>query len=121
MIRTLEGHAGRVNAVALTADGRRAVSASDDRTLKVWDIESGKMIASFTGESYMLSCAFSPDGQTIVAGEASGRVHFLRLEGLPCGQGCQTAILEKHRCADVSRKPASGLSTAFSGRYLYMS
>jgi len=82
-IRTLRGHDEGVNAVALTPDQRLAVSASDDRTLKVWDLESGLMIASFAGESFMFSCAVSPDGRTIVAGEASGRVHFLRLEGLP--------------------------------------
>jgi len=83
LLRTLEGHADWVNSVALTSDGRRAVSASYDQTLKVWDLESGLMIASFAGESFMLSCAVSPDGRTIVAGDASGRVHFLRLEGLP--------------------------------------
>ena len=83
---TLEGHADGVNAVALTMDGRRAVSASDDMTLKVWDLENGSIICSFNGESYMLSCAISPDGRTIVAGEASGRLHFLRLEGLPAGE-----------------------------------
>ncbi|MCU0638071.1 MAG: hypothetical protein MUE87_05585 [Methanothrix sp.] len=69
--------------MALTADGRRAVSASSDQTLKVWDIESGSIICSFTGENAMFCCAVSPDGRTIIAGEASGRVHFLRLEGLP--------------------------------------
>jgi WD40 repeat protein len=82
LIRTLEGHASGVKAVALTPDGRRAVSGSDDNTLKVWDLESGSLIASFTGESSMFSCAVSPDGLTIVAGEASGKVHFLRLEGI---------------------------------------
>ena len=40
-----------VNAVAVTPDGRRAVSASSDQTLRVWDLESGKEIATFTGES----------------------------------------------------------------------
>ena len=38
---TLRGHPDRVNAVAVTADGRRAVSASEDGTLKVWDLASG--------------------------------------------------------------------------------
>jgi hypothetical protein len=80
-IRTLQGHDGSVNAVAITPDGRQAVSASDDNTLKVWDLKSGRIIATFTGDSTMLSCAVSPDGRTIVTGEVSGRVHFLRLEG----------------------------------------
>src|SRR5271165_470646 len=81
-IRTLEGHTGAVRAVAVTPDGRCAVSASADQTLRLWDLESGEEIAAFTGEDEMRSCAFTRDGRTIVAGDRSGRVHFLRLEGV---------------------------------------
>src|ERR1043166_5022872 len=38
-LRTLAGHSDSVNGVAVTADGRRAVSASSDRTLKIWDLD----------------------------------------------------------------------------------
>jgi WD40 repeat protein len=41
-LQTLSGHAGVVLAVAVTPDGRRALSASWDKTLKVWDLESGR-------------------------------------------------------------------------------
>jgi WD40 repeat protein len=78
-IRTLQGHADSVGAVAVTPDGRLAVSGSDDRTLRLWDLESGKKIATFTGESRMNSCAIIPDSQTIISGDALGRMHFLRL------------------------------------------
>ena len=81
LIRTVEGHTNRVNDVVVTPDGRRAISASDDRTLKVWDLETGNIIVNFSGDSTLVTCAVSPDGQTIVAGEALRRVHFLRLEG----------------------------------------
>ncbi len=37
-LRTLEGHTNRVTDVALTPDGHTAVSASDDDTLRVWDV-----------------------------------------------------------------------------------
>ena len=40
LVRDLVGHADWVNACAVTPDGRRVVSASDDNTLKVWDLES---------------------------------------------------------------------------------
>jgi hypothetical protein len=78
-LRTLEGHTNVVNVVVVTPDGRRAVSASYDRTLRVWDLESGKEIATFTGDDAMWSCAIAPDRQTIIAGDRSGRVHFLQL------------------------------------------
>jgi WD40 repeat protein len=81
-LNILKGHTGSVNAVAVTADGKRVISASSDNTLKVWDFKSREVIANFTGESALQCCAIAPDGVTIVAGEASGRVHFLRLEGV---------------------------------------
>ncbi len=84
LIRTVEGHTNRVNDVVVTPDGRRAISASDDRTLKVWDLETGNIIVNFSGDSTLVTCAVSPNGQTIVAGEDSGRVHFLRLEVKQC-------------------------------------
>jgi len=81
-IRTLEGHTDWVSAVAVTRDGSRAISASGDYTLKVWDLETGEVLGIFNGESALYACAVSPDGKNIVAGDASGRVHFLRLEGV---------------------------------------
>ncbi|MDJ0694814.1 hypothetical protein [Mastigocoleus sp. MO_188.B34] len=66
---------------ANAADGKRAISALGDKTLKQWDLETGEVLHTFTGESRMTTCGFAPDGVTIVAGDASGRVHFLRLEG----------------------------------------
>ena len=72
--------------MAMMPDGRRAVSGYwNHKTLKLWDLKSGQILASFTGESGMLACAVSLDGRTIVAGDTSGRVHFLRLEGLEAG------------------------------------
>jgi len=77
---TLSGHSFWVTAVALSADGS-VISASNDRTLKVWNLETGEIIVSFAGEHPFLCCTVALDKRTIVAGDASGRVHFLRMEG----------------------------------------
>jgi len=79
-LRTLTGHTGSVHGVAVTADGYRAVSASYDNTVKVWDLEAGEVLAMFTCDGAALCCAFSDALQLIVAGDAGGHLHFLRLE-----------------------------------------
>ncbi|MFN6437814.1 MAG: WD40 repeat domain-containing protein [Nostoc sp. DedSLP01] len=79
---TLNGHTSWVNAVTVSPNGQQVISASWDNTLKVWNLATGEVIATFTGESSINCCAVAPDRMTIVAGERSGRVHFLRLEGM---------------------------------------
>lgn len=66
--------------MAVTPDGKRAVSASYDQTLKVWDLATGAVVATFTAEAPVASCAVGPDDLSIIAGDSLGRVHFLRLE-----------------------------------------
>ena len=62
--------------MAVSGDGRRAVSASYDQTLKMSDLETGAVLATFTCDAAALCCALA-GARTIVAG---GRVHFLSLE-----------------------------------------
>jgi len=78
-VRTLEGHSDIVYDVAVNDDGRLAVSASNDRTVKLWDLESGTTAATFTCDVAALCCAFA-GRRKVVAGDADGGVHFLRLE-----------------------------------------
>jgi dipeptidyl aminopeptidase/acylaminoacyl peptidase len=57
-------------------DGRRIVTASSDKTARIWDAEGGREIARLLGhEDMVVSAAWSPDGQRIVtASENSARV-----------------------------------------------
>jgi WD40 repeat protein len=75
----LEGHSFPVRGVAMTADGKRAISASWDNTLRVWDVETGSTVITFYCDAAALCCTFADD-RTIVGGDASGHVLFLRLE-----------------------------------------
>ncbi len=68
-LRSLEGHTGSVEAVAVSPDGRFIVSGSWDNTLKVWDTDSGRLLRSLEGHtSGVKAVAISPDGRWIVSG-----------------------------------------------------
>src|SRR5262249_650805 len=67
------GHRGRVCAVAVTPDGRRLVTGSEDRTARVWDGESGReMVPPLKHTTRVSSVAVSADGQRIVTAGRQG-------------------------------------------------
>ena len=78
----LYAHTAAVTAVAITPDSKYILSTSRDHTLKVGDFASRSVIASFSGDSTLHSCAVGPDGVTIIAGEESGQLRFLFFENL---------------------------------------
>src|SRR5205823_3239417 len=56
----------RVFGVAVSPDGKRALSGtSEDRTMRLWDLETGKMLREYKSAqlSWVYSVAFSPDGK----------------------------------------------------------
>ena len=63
---------------AALPDGRRALSASADKTLKLWDIETGDPLAAFTANSDLFAAAVAANDR-FVAGSHDGRPHILRL------------------------------------------
>jgi hypothetical protein len=66
----LKGHQNFVTSAALSQDGQRIVTASNDGTAKVWDT-NGKLLATLKGhQSWVISAGFSPDGQRIVTASA---------------------------------------------------
>jgi len=69
LLLTLTGHAEAVWSVAISPDGQTLVSGSSDKTIKVWDLSTGKLVRTLTGHTGIVwSVAISPDGQTLVSG-----------------------------------------------------
>jgi len=58
----LEGHDDWVNTVAFSADGQRLASASDDKTVKIWDRATGQCLQTVDVGPSMTNLSFAPDG-----------------------------------------------------------
>ena len=72
LIHISGGHEGSVYAVAFAPDGRIALSGSDDKTLRLWDVANGTEIRRFEGHSRAVcTVAFAPDGRTVISGSGS--------------------------------------------------
>ena len=66
--QTLEGHTGFVKAVAVMPDGQRVVSASYDKTLRLWDLASGATIRIFEGHADVVNAvAVLSGGQRFIS------------------------------------------------------
>ena len=89
---TLTGHSKRIVGVAVTGDGRRAVSASSDRSLKVWDLESGEPLRTLRSHRRVVwSVALTRDGRRAVS---ASRDQTLKVWDLESGKVLRT--LEGH-------------------------
>ena len=67
--------------LAVGDDGRRVISGSLDRTIRVWNCETGKQVAAFRADAPVVMCALAPDRRTVVASDSVVGLYFLRLEG----------------------------------------
>jgi len=66
--------------VAFTHDGRFAVTASEDGTIKLWDVGTGKEFRTFTGHiGFVTGVAVSPDGHHLSSSGADGSVRIWQL------------------------------------------
>ena len=98
LLQTLEGHQEDVKSVVFSPDGKLAISGSRDKTIKVWDLQTGTEVSTLEGHSSCVKAVtISPDGNLVLSTsyDSTVKVWDLRIgkelktfTGLTGGEGC---------------------------------
>ena len=67
-VRRLVGHTDEVRSLVFLPDGKRALSAGQDRSVRLWDVDAGKELRTFVGHTGPVRrLAVSPDGRRVLS------------------------------------------------------
>jgi WD40 repeat protein/mono/diheme cytochrome c family protein len=102
-VRPFAGHTGVIGCIAFSADGKRAVTGSDDQTVRVWDVASGKEVLRLSGHTEEVhAVAFAPDGSRVASG---GRDRTVRLWDAAAGKELRRFTGHTERITGVAFAP----------------
>ena len=81
----LSGHADWVRCLVFSPDGTSLVSGSDDRTVKLWDVQTGGTVKTFHGHAhFVLSVSISADKTMIASGSWDKAVYLWNIQTEEC-------------------------------------
>lgn len=94
-LRVLTGHAGEVLAMAVSRSGHLALTGAADRSLRQWDLASGRELRRFSGHAAAVTAvAFAPDPRFVLSGSADRSVRLWDV-----ASGAELARLAGHGAA----------------------
>ncbi len=79
-VQLLQGHSDWVNSLAISPDGQTLVSGSRDKTIKIWQLSTGKELQTLVGHTgSVFSVTISPDGQTLASASEDTTIKLWQL------------------------------------------
>jgi dipeptidyl aminopeptidase/acylaminoacyl peptidase len=109
----LQGHGSYVYSVSISPDGKTLASGNNDKTIKLWNVETGTEIRTLTGhDKHITSVSFSPDSKTLASGSGDKTIKLWNVE---TGMEIHTLTGHDGNVSSVSFSPDG--KTLVSGSY----
>ena len=83
-VAILSGHTKYVNSLVFSSDGASLVSGSGDKTIKLWDIQTGGVVKTFHGHTRYVSASISADNTTIASGSLDKTIRLWDIQTGEC-------------------------------------
>jgi WD40 repeat protein len=113
LVRVLTGHTRNITALAISPDGTRLVSASQDRSAILWDLERGGQVSRFEGhKEEVTAVSFTADGARVITASLD---RTLRLWSVPDGRQIIEMTGHADKVSAVAVSPSSNIVA--SGSY----
>jgi len=78
---TLSGYTAPISTIVISPDGQTLASGSDDKTIKLWNLKTGKLLRTLTGhKEKVTSLVFSPDGKTLVSSSLDNTIKLWNVQ-----------------------------------------
>jgi hypothetical protein len=110
LLRTFTGHTNLVQSCAFGPNGKLALSASYDNTLRLWDVANGQQLTHWLTDFGLGCCAYGPDGRQVLTGDSLRGMHFLELAGIEA-----VPLASPAHAASAARDTAIGVTAARVG------
>lgn len=114
--RTLLGHTGVVQSIALSPDGLFLVSATLNQSIRLWEVQTGQCVKTWQGYSKVVFCVvFHPNGRMLASSHGDKTVRLWDVESgdcLNCLQGHGDRVPSVAFSPDGRLRPPVGVSIA---------
>ncbi|KAM0393285.1 hypothetical protein ACHAPZ_010238 [Fusarium culmorum] len=110
---TLEGHSSYVNSVVFSHDSKKVASGSDDKTIRIWNAETGECERELKGHSsWVRSVVFSHDSKKVASGSFDKTIRIWNAETGKCERELKghSSYVNSVVFSRDSKKVASGSS-----------